>query len=261
MSGATPTGAAVTLASGGPGWFIVPFILLVVALAILGIWWEHRRRAERRRRYREIADRLGLEYTESPGLRLDQEFPAFTCFAQGHSRRLNHLLRGEIRSREGHPNDVLAGEWQFSITVSNGKTTTTVTYRFGFVILGLRMGRCPAVAIRGENLMDRLAGALGWDDIDFESVEFSRRFHVKSEDKRFAYDLIDARVMEHFLAASPAPDLELAGVDLCLHRGVRKHLEPDGVSALLDWGLQLVDRIPRLVRAGVAEGRYGAQGI
>ncbi len=233
------------------------FLALVVALAGVAIWRERRKRAERRRRYLELATRLGLEYAESPGIRLDQEFPAFTCFAQGHSRRLNHLLRGEIRSREGHPNDVLAGEWQYSITVSNGKTTTTVTYRFGFVILGLRMGRCPAVAIRGEGLMDRIAGALGWDDIDFESVEFSRRFHVKAEDKRFAYDLIDAHVMEHFLAASPAPCLELADADLCLHPGVKVHLEPDGVAAMLDWGLQLVDRFPRVVRAGVAEGRYG----
>jgi hypothetical protein len=38
---------------------------------------------------------------------------------------------------------------------------------------------------------------------------------------------------------------------------VKVHLEPDGVASLLEWGLQLVDRIPRIVRAGVAEGRYG----
>lgn len=258
MNGALATGSVLTLASGGPEAVVVLAVVAVVAIGGLAIWWERTQRAERRRRYLELAARLGVSYAESPGIRLDQEFPAFPCFAQGHSRGLNHLLRGSIRSPEGHDNDLLAGEWQYAITVSNGKTTTTVIYRFGFVILGLRIGRCPAVAIRRENLMDKLAGALGWDDIDFESVEFSRTFHVKGEDKRFAYDLIDARIMEHFLAASPAPNLELAGDSLCLHPGPRVRLEPEGLAALLDWGLRLVDLMPRMVRAGVAEGRYGA---
>ncbi len=53
--------------------------------------------------------------------------------------------------------------------------------------------------IRPEHLFHKLSAAFGWDDIDFESAEFSRRYYVKSPDKRWAYDVIHARVMEMLL--------------------------------------------------------------
>ena len=40
--------------------------------------------------------------------------------------------------------------------------------------------------VRPEHVFDRLASFLGFDDIDFESVEFSKRFMVKFADRKFA---------------------------------------------------------------------------
>ena len=63
--------------------------------------------------------------------------------------------------------------------------------------------------IRPEGMFDRLAGVFGFDDIDFESAEFSRGFHVKSPDKRFAYDVVHPRMMEFLMAMTPvAIDIE-----------------------------------------------------
>src|SRR5664280_2740285 len=47
----------------------------------------------------------------------------------------------------------------------------------------------PRVTIKPENLLSRLAAAFDGEDIKFESAEFSRAFRVRSQDKRFAYDV------------------------------------------------------------------------
>jgi hypothetical protein len=59
--------------------------------------------------------------------------------------------------------------------------------------------------VRPEGIWDKITEFIGFDDIDFESAEFSRKFYVKAEDKRWAYDVIHPRVMEFLLAAPRFP--------------------------------------------------------
>ena len=40
---------------------------------------------------------------------------------------------------------------------------------------------------------------MGFDDIDFESNEFSKRYSVKSKDKKFAYDFCNAQMIDYLL--------------------------------------------------------------
>jgi len=226
------------------------------ALAILVIRHQRKLAAERHAAYLRLAERYGLRYRSDRASRLDELFPAFGCFREGHSRRANHLLDGRMRTPGGIEMEVFAGEWRFLITRSNGKTTTTTEHRFGFVLLGPSLGAWPGLRVRAENLFDRIAGAIGWDDIDFESVEFSKRFHVTSVDKRFAYDLLDPTMIELFLAGPAIPQVDLADTHACFRFGRSTPLEPAALEALLGWGSHFLDRIPRMVRAGLAEGRY-----
>lgn len=71
----------------------------------------------------------------------------------------------------------------------------------------------PPIRIRPERMSDRLAGAAGFEDIDFESHEFSRQFYVQSPDRKFAYDLIHPRMMEYLLEHK-GPRLEIIGGSL-----------------------------------------------
>jgi hypothetical protein len=57
----------------------------------------------------------------------------------------------------------------------------------------------PELTITSEGIFSKIAQAIGYDDIDFESAEFSRRFCVRSKQKRFAYDVCHPRMMEHLL--------------------------------------------------------------
>lgn len=248
--------------NAAPAENLMPFLIVLGVIAVgilvvLAIRYQMKVEAARRAAYAALAAEWGLRYRERPPERLDQVFPGFECFAQGHSRRVNHLLDGRMSTPDGHSIELLAGEWQFAITTSNGKSTQTTIHRFGFAILGPGLGAWPGLQVRRENFLDKFAGALGWDDIDFESVEFSKKFHVKSGDKRFAYDLLDPRMIELFLIADSIPQVDLAGEHLCLHYSSSTRLEPPMLKLLIQWGVLFIDRIPRVVRAGLAEGRYG----
>ena len=48
-------------------------------------------------------------------------------------------------------------------------------------------------------MLTRLADALSFHDIEFESEDFNRMFNVKSPDKKFANDFVDARMMQWLL--------------------------------------------------------------
>ncbi len=107
--------------------------------------------------------------------------------------------------------------------------------------------RVPDLLIRREGLFDKLAGAFGFDDIDFESVEFSRRFHVKSPDKRFAYDVIHARMME-FLLAGEAAAIDIECGRCCVSDG-RKRWDPQQFEDTLTWIRQFFDLWPEHLTA------------
>jgi hypothetical protein len=53
--------------------------------------------------------------------------------------------------------------------------------------------------IRPENVFDKVSDFFGFDDIDFESAEFSRKFYIKAEEKRWAYHVIHQRMMAYLL--------------------------------------------------------------
>ena len=60
-----------------------------------------------------------------------------------------------------------------------------------------------------------------FDDIDFESDEFSRKFYVQSSDRKFAYDVLHPRMMEFLLQTTP-PMIDVEGGALCLSGGRRR---------------------------------------
>ena len=82
-------------------------------------------------------------------------------------------------------------------TDSKGRRKTHHHY-FSFFIL--RLGRSfPELLISPEGFFSKIAQFFGYDDIDFESAEFSRKFVVRSPDKKFAYDFCNARMIEYLL--------------------------------------------------------------
>jgi len=200
----------------GPILIISIFIVGAIVLA----WLSYLARQKRRQDMAALAARLGWSFDPESDSSMDDRFGQFGCFCRGHSRAAYNTLEGTT-AIGGRQFPVRMGDYTYKITTSNGKSTSTRTYRFSYVVISVPWRGVPDLIIRREGLMDKLAGAIGFDDIDFESEEFSRRFFVKSPDKKFAYDVIHARMMEFLLQDSPPP-IELRAGSICLTDGTRE---------------------------------------
>jgi hypothetical protein len=126
---------------------------------------------------------------------------SFHPFGRGRSRRSSNLLFGQ---RAGIV-------WEaFDYRYTTGPPVNPTTHRYGIVAAKVPL-EFPRTRVRPEGLDDKLRGLLGYEDINFESAEFSRRYHVYCTDRRRAYDLIHPQMMEFLLAADPPRDWQLAG--------------------------------------------------
>jgi len=226
----------------------LPIILIVVAaLAIAVVVYLSYRAAKRRREaLAALAGELGWRFDPSRDRSHDDEYAHFEIFRRGHSRAAYNTLTGDLEIyRRTCPAKM--GDFTYKISTSSGKSRRTHTYRFSYLIVHLPFAGVPDLLIRREGMFDKLAGAFGFDDIDFESAEFSKRFYVKSPDKRFAYDVIHPRMMEFLLGGDP-PTVDIEAGRCCLSDG-RHRWSPEEFGATLSWVIEFFDRWPEHVTA------------
>jgi hypothetical protein len=227
---------------------LIPVVLAVIAVAAYFAWQAQKKRREA---LAAVAARLGWRFDSRRDRDHDDEYAHFEIYRRGHSRAAYNTLTGEVEIG-GRRCPAKMGDFMYKITTSTGKSTHTKTYRFSYLILHLAYVGIPDLLIRREGVLDKIAGAFGFDDIDFESAEFSRRFCVKSPDKRFAYDVIHPRMMEFLLAGNPgAIDIEYGRC--CLSDG-RRRWEPQQFEANLAWLRQFFDHWPQHVKASLEDG-------
>ena len=99
----------------------------------------------------------------------------------------------------------------------------------------------PELKIGSEGFFSKLGQALGYDDIDFESHEFSRKFCVRSGDKKFAYDVCNAQMIEYLLSN---PDLTIEIEDNALAISFSRRLEPEQIETNLNRLVKLRSLMP-----------------
>jgi hypothetical protein len=228
----------------------VEFLLVVlfVALGIAAIWAAIRAAHWRREAMAALAARLGWHFDPREDRDHDDEYAHFEIFRRGSSRRAYNTLSGHLEI-DGRTFPAKAGDFSYAVTSSNGKTTTTTTHRFSYLILHLPL-QAPDLLIRREGLFDKLAAFFGFDDIDFESAEFSRRYCVKSKDRRFAYDVVHPRMIE-FLLAHEAPSIDIENGRLCLSDG-SSTWKPEQFERQLAFARQFFDLWPEHLLAEIA---------
>jgi hypothetical protein len=176
---------------GGAILIFILFVLLIIGGAI----WAAIAARKRREALFELAARLGLDFRPGNDFDLAKRFGFLDKLAQGSNRYAFNILSGNYRQ-----NEVLVFDYHYEThsTDSKGRRQTHHHY-FSFFILLLPVS-FPELKVTREGLLSKIAQAIGYDDIDFESAEFSRRFCVRSKDRKFAYDVCHPRMMEYFLA-------------------------------------------------------------
>ncbi len=228
----------------------LPVVLIIAGIALVSLFGYLGWLAEKKRReaLAAVADGLGWRFDPSRDRDHDDEYAHFEIFRHGHSRAAHNTLMGVLEI-----NDLRwpakMGDFTYKVTRHSGKSTSTRTYRFSYLILHMPYTHVPDLLLRREGMFDKIAGVLGFDDIDFESAEFSRRFHVKSSDKRFAYDVVHPRMME-FLLAGDAPTVDIENRRCCLSDGNRRW-EPEQFEQKLAWLRRFLDLWPDHVIASL----------
>jgi hypothetical protein len=180
---------------------IVLGVALIIALIVIAAIQAARRRKE----LAEWAASRGFFFSPDSDYSMDSRYPHFSCLHQGSDRHAYNIMEGVQHRRA-----VCAFDYYYETYSTDSKgNRQTHRYYFSAVIVDTHLPLKP-LFIRAEGFFDKVAEFFGFDDIDFESAEFSRKFCVKAKDKKWAYDVLHQETME-FLLNSPRYTLDFQG--------------------------------------------------
>ncbi len=192
---------------------IVGFIAIFIVVAIVG----YLSSLKRREAMMAMATKLGLSFRPHKDRSLARRYRFMNKLRRGSNRYAYNTLSGNY---QGH--DVILFDYHYQ----TGSGKDTHHHYFSFFILHLP-AVFPELVIGPEGFFSKIAQAVGYDDIDFESHEFSRRFCVRSRHKKFAYDVCNARMIEYLLSNS---DLTIEIEDNVLAVSFNSRLSPDQIE-------------------------------
>jgi hypothetical protein len=171
-----------------------------------------RRERQRREAYEEYCLIRGYRFeADRPGGH-ERYAGLLDLFHSGHRRRWGYTITG---TKGGFPFTAFEYQW----VTGGGKSSNTHRVH---AILWERDGTAlPKFALTPETLLDRIGGAFGMQDIDFEeSPEFSRAYRLRGEDEGAIRRLFTTE-LRAFFAATPGQRLSAQGPALFWWRSGR----------------------------------------
>lgn len=208
-----------------------------------------------------LAEGRGLAFVPYQDPMHDEEFDHLEIFQRGFDRYAYNTIVGQIELEIGIGR-VKTGDFSYktrettTTTDSKGRTTTRtriVKHHFSYLILELPFPTMPDLLIRREGIFDRIASAFGKNDIDFESSEFSKKYFVKCDSRKFAYDVVHQRMIEFLLETEPGlVDIERGRI--CLSDGYSVW-KADRFSESLGWTLEFLEHWPDYLVEDLLEGK------
>ena len=216
------------------GGFPVLMFVLFAAVAIVVVVFGFIAAEKRRKEISAVAARLGLRFSSEDPFNLPRRHSHMPAFKKGHSRTAYNIMYGE---RDGLY--TVAADYRY--TVSSGKNSRT--YRMTYCLLYTDKAFCN-LHLRPENFLDTVAAWVGFDDIDFEYKEFNDAFYVRSDSKKFAYDIIHAGMME-FLLGNRGLHMEMSGGVILVHYD--RTLEPRRIEPLIRTAHEIYRLLPSYV--------------
>jgi hypothetical protein len=181
-------------------------MIVLIGVIVIGvaIWLAVISAAHNRQRLAALinwASANGYQFSTDDPFNLDARFHGVGDIGQGHSRRAYEILS----RNDPVPTWMFRYEYRTwetrTVTDGNGRSHTETyeqTHQRSFLIVELQSA-FPRLFLRPENLFDKVAAMVGFDDIKFESEEFSRRFFCKSDNREFAYAVIHPQMMDWLL--------------------------------------------------------------
>ncbi|MEM1446110.1 MAG: hypothetical protein AAGF84_08650 [Planctomycetota bacterium] len=217
------------------------FVLFMIVTAIFG----HRQTKKRREALGAWATSLGLKFRDGQDPTFDERF-SFAALRQGRNRYAFNRAEGVFDGRT-----VWAFDYHYetestrTTTDAKGNTRTEKTTQHHYFSAVIVRANVPLekLLIRPEGFGDKFKAFFGSNDLDFESGDFSRRYHVLADERRYAYDVLHARAID-FLLTRPKCTIEFDDTDhVLILRGVGR-LPPEGLQESLETVDTLLDLMP-----------------
>lgn len=209
------------------------FALIAIAAAGVSFYLKQRRRNE----LAAMARQLGLEF--SPQDVLGCLGLPFQLLTRGDGRGVENVMWGTWQDMPVREFDY----WYYEESTDSEGHRSRTYHRFSCAVTEVEAA-CSPIAISRENLLTRLADAIGLDDLEFELEEFNRAFNVKAKDRRFAVAMVDQRMMRYLLGTDPAFGFEACGRWLLAYS---KRRRPTDLIPLLGTLKGFRDHVPRVV--------------
>jgi hypothetical protein len=211
---------------------IIAIIILAIAVGFGGYWANQRRQ----KAFALWASTHGFSYAPRDDTYAD--LPWGAPFGIGSGRQAQDVVAGTVSERPA-----LCFTLRYQTQSSNGKTTQTQTHYYRIYSLGLPKS-LPELRVGPEGLLSGIARMMGIHDIEFESEDFNRAYKVKSDDRKFAYDVVNPQMMQ-FLLDSRAPGFILIGTNIV--RIDHGRLEPATIESTLAYLTAVIEHIPDYV--------------
>ena len=215
---------------------LMPFLIVAVfVIAVIGVIYNSIQLQKRQEGLIDLSRRLNLSFSAVENYGIPDRYEFLKQLAQGSNRYATNVLSGTFQQY-----DVLAFDYHYETQTHDKNGTHTEPHWFSFFILTL-----PAffhdLTIRRENFFTKVAEVFGYGDIKFESAEFSKTFCVRSPDKKFAYDVCNAKMIEYLLTNR---DLSIEIENNVLALAFTTRLSPEQIETNLQRLVEIRARLP-----------------
>ncbi len=207
----------------------------MVALAGLSFLIYHLYEKRRTRKWREIAESLGLKFSERDDSVMERGSDIH-LFTLGHSRKAKNVLEGDANGI-----DIILADYHY--TTGGGKNSTT--HLQTICLAKSPELNIPVSNMRPQSFFDSIGKLLGGQDIDFETdPEFSQAFVLQGKDEQEVRACFGSEVRRWFCSGAKLKMYFEAGGDtLLFHQGHR--VNPEDAQELLGQALELVKLFAR----------------
>lgn len=187
--------------------------------------WQYFAEKKRRAAFAEAAALLGLDYSPYDSGAALGRFIGFPFFCQGRGHSYSNLLRGRLDAKA----EVLVLDYAY--VTGSGKNRHT--HRQTVAVFRAEGLGLPAFELRPENILHKVGGLFGYQDIDFaEHPDFSGKYLLRGKEEPAVRGLFDAAILNHF-ALHPGWRVEGEGDWLAVLREGRR-VAPEELRSFLD---------------------------
>ena len=211
------------------GLILLFFLLAAMVGAGFLIVSQHQEK-KREEQMQAAAERMEFSLSEG-ALRVQDRLGHFRLFSQGHSRQVRNVMHREIH-------DIAATLFDYRYRTSSGKHHQT--HQQTVLLLETERLQLPQVSLRPEGMFHKLAGALGYQDIDFEThPAFSENYLLRGDDEAQIRALFSEEALCYY-AQHIGLSTEGEAQQLIFYRAGQR-VEPGWMENFLEQGLDVLD--------------------